>query len=107
MSCTSSTLEDQGDSFGAGQERRRRRQDARPPAAHRAVPEAYIARRELSELRDLLRHCVALTRMRSALAKQGVERPFSKVFGPGGLQFLEALELGAEPRAGSSTARWR
>jgi hypothetical protein len=37
MSCTSRTLEDQGDSFGAGQERRRRRQDARPPAAHRAV----------------------------------------------------------------------
>jgi hypothetical protein len=71
------------------------------------LPEAYIARRELSELRDVLRHCVALTRMRSALAKQGVERPFSKVFGPGGLQFLEALELGAEPRAGSSTARWR
>jgi transposase len=52
------------------------------------LPEAYIARRELSELRDVLRHCVALTRMRSALAKQGVERPFSKVFGPGGLQFL-------------------
>jgi transposase len=52
------------------------------------LPEAYIARRELRELRDLWRHCVALTRVRSALAKPGVKRPFSKVFGPGGLQFL-------------------
>src|SRR5919108_4115564 len=61
------------------------------------LPEAYIAPRELRELRDLLRHRVALTRMRSALAKQGVERPFSKVFGPGGLQLLEALELAENP----------
>jgi transposase len=65
------------------------------------LPEAYIAPRELRELRDLLRHRVALTRMRSALknragsilAKQGVKRPFSDMFGPGGLRFLEALEL--------------
>jgi transposase len=65
------------------------------------LPEAYIAPRELRELRDLLRHRVALTRMRSALknragsilAKQGVKRPFSDMFGPGGLRFLETLEL--------------
>src|SRR4051794_9212695 len=31
------------------------------------LPEAYIAPRELRDLRDLLRHRVALTRMRSAL----------------------------------------
>jgi transposase len=31
------------------------------------LPEAYVAPRELRELRDLLRHRVALTRMRSAL----------------------------------------
>jgi Transposase len=31
------------------------------------LPEAYIASRELRDLRDLLRHRVALTRMRSAL----------------------------------------
>ena len=67
------------------------------------LPEAYIAPREL---RDLLRHRVALTRMRSALknragsilAKQGVQRPFSDMFGPGGLRFLEALELAESPR---------
>jgi transposase len=70
------------------------------------LPEAYIAPRQLRELRDLLRHRVALTRMRSALknragavlAKQGVERPFSDMFGPGGLQFLAALELAESPR---------
>ena len=65
------------------------------------LPEAYIAPRELRDLRDLLRHRVALTRMRSALknragailAKQGITRPYSDMFGPGGLQFLDALEL--------------
>jgi transposase len=70
------------------------------------LPEAYIAPRELRELRDLLRHRVALTRMRSALknragailAKQGVQRPFSDMFGPGGLRFLESLELPDSPR---------
>jgi transposase len=70
------------------------------------LPEAYIAPRELRELRDLLRHRVALTRMRSALknragailAKQGIQRPYSEMFGPGGLRFLETLELRESPR---------
>src|SRR5436189_1473629 len=70
------------------------------------LPEAYIAPRELRELRDLLRHRVALTRMRSALknragailAKQGVRRPYSDMFGPGGLRFLDMLELPESPR---------
>ena len=70
------------------------------------LPEAYIAPRELRELRDLLRHRVALTRMRSALknragamlAKQGVQRPYSDMFGPSGLRFLEALEMAESPR---------
>ena len=70
------------------------------------LPEAYVAPRELRELRDLLRHRVALTRMRSALknragailAKHGVQRPFSDMFGPGGLRFLAALELREAPR---------
>jgi hypothetical protein len=78
------------------------------------LPEAYIAPRELRGLRDLLRHRVALTRMRTALknragamlAKQGVKRPFSDMFGPGGLQFLEALELAESPR-GRLDSRWR
>jgi transposase len=70
------------------------------------LPEAYIAPRELRDLRDLLRHRVALTRMRSALknrvsavlAKNGIERPYSDLFGPGGLRFLAELELRDGPR---------
>jgi transposase len=70
------------------------------------LPEAYIAPRELRELRDLLRHRVALTRMRSALkqragailAKHGIQRPYSDMFGPSGLRFLETLVLREGPR---------
>jgi transposase len=70
------------------------------------LPEAYIAPRALRDLRDLLRHRVAMTRMRAALknragsilAKQGIKRPYSDMFGPGGLQFLEGLELREVPR---------
>jgi len=65
------------------------------------LPEAYIAPRELRELRELLRHRVALTRMRSALknrvgailAKHGVQRPFTDMFGPSGRRFLHELAL--------------
>lgn len=70
------------------------------------LPEAYIAPRELRDLRDLLRHRVALTRMRSALkqrvgailAKHGIARPYSNLFGPGGMNFLAELELREGPR---------
>jgi len=70
------------------------------------LPEAYIAPRELPELRDLLRHRVALTRMRSALkqrvgailAKHGIQRPYSDMFGPAGLRFLDSLGLAESPR---------
>jgi transposase len=70
------------------------------------LPEAYIAPRELRDLRDLLRHRVALTRMRSALkqragailAEQGIQRPYSDMFGPSGLRFLDGLELRESPR---------
>src|SRR6266498_1875930 len=70
------------------------------------LPEAYIAPRELRDLRDLLRHRVALTRIRSALkqrvgailAKQGIARPYSNLFGPGGSRFLAELELREGPR---------
>src|SRR5215218_3343031 len=70
------------------------------------LPEAYIAPRELRELRDLLRHRVALTRMRSALknrvgailAKQGIQRPFSDMFGPAAMRFLAEVELRESPR---------
>src|SRR5438128_5751837 len=70
------------------------------------LPEAYIAPRELRDLRDLLRHRVALTRMRAALknrvgailAKHGIARPYSDMFGPGGTRFLAELELREGPR---------
>jgi transposase len=65
------------------------------------LPEAYIAPRELRDLRDLLRHRVALTRMRSALknrvhallARQGVQPSHADLFGPGGRSFLAELSL--------------
>src|SRR5262249_51942600 len=64
------------------------------------LPEAYIAPRDLRDLRDLLRHRVALTRMRSALkhrvaailAKNGVQPGYSDLFGPGGRRFPAELE---------------
>src|SRR5947208_16335833 len=70
------------------------------------LPAAYIAPRELRDLRDLLRHRIALTRIRSALkqrvgavlAKQGIARPYSNLFGPGGSRFLTELELRQGPR---------
>jgi transposase len=70
------------------------------------LPEAYLAPRELRELRDLLRHRVALTRMRSALknragailGKNGIQRPLSNMFGPSGLDFLQEVQLREAPR---------
>src|SRR5512132_4103773 len=70
------------------------------------LPEAYIAPREIRTSRDLLRHRVALTRMRSALknrvgailAKHGIQRPYSDLFGPSGTRFLAELELPEQPR---------
>src|SRR5438876_4477938 len=70
------------------------------------LPEAYIAPRELRDLRDLLRHRVALTRIRTSLknrvsailAKNGIARPYSDLFGVGGTQFLSELELRDSPR---------
>jgi transposase len=65
------------------------------------LPEAYVAPRELRDLRDLLRHRIVLTRMRSALknrvhallARHGIQVPYSDLFGPGGLRFLAQLQL--------------
>ena len=70
------------------------------------LPEAYVAPRELRELRELLRHRIALTGMRSALknrvhailAKHGISREHSDLFGKGGREFLEALRLREAPR---------
>jgi transposase len=70
------------------------------------LPEAYVASRELRDLRELLRHRVALTGMRSALknrvhatlARHGVTRQHSDLFGKGGRLFLAELELREAPR---------
>jgi transposase len=65
------------------------------------LPEAYVAPRELRDLRDLLRHRVVLTRMRSALknrvhallARHGIQRQHADLFGQGGRRFLAQLPL--------------
>ena len=70
------------------------------------LPEAYIAPRELRDLRELLRHRATLTRMRSAvknrvhaiLAKHGIADEHSDLFGKGGREFLEQLPLRDAPR---------
>ncbi|MCA1678031.1 MAG: transposase, partial [Actinobacteria bacterium] len=70
------------------------------------LPEAYIAPRELRDLRKLLRHRATLTRMRSAvknrvhaiLAKHGIAREHSDLFGKGGREFLAGLQLRDAPR---------
>ena len=70
------------------------------------LPEAYIAPRDLRDLRELLRHRATLTRMRSAvknrvhaiLAKHGIANEHSDLFGKGGREFLEQLQLRDAPR---------
>ena len=70
------------------------------------LPEAYVAPRELRDLRDLLRHRIALTQMRTALknrvhaqlARAGIQQRHSDLFGPGGREFLRGLGLREEPR---------
>jgi len=70
------------------------------------LPEAYVAPRELRDLRDLLRHRIALTQMRSALknrvhamlARHGVQHGHSDLFGRVGTAFLDELALREPPR---------
>jgi transposase len=65
------------------------------------LPEAYIAPPELRDLRELLRHRVVLTRMRTAvknrvhalLARQGILPEHTDLFGKAGREFLASLEL--------------
>jgi transposase len=71
------------------------------------LPEAYVAPRELRDQRDLLRQRVVLTQMRTALknrvhaliARQGIQHAHADLFGPGGLRFLDKLQLRPDPRA--------
>jgi transposase len=70
------------------------------------LPEAYIAPRELRDLRELLRHRIGLTSMRAALknrvhailAKHGITRVHSDLFGKGGREFLAELKLREAPQ---------
>ena len=65
------------------------------------LPEAYVAPRELRDLRDLLRHRIVLTRMRTALknrvhallARQGIQQGHADLCGAAGRRFLAALPL--------------
>src|SRR5271166_326062 len=65
------------------------------------LPEAYVAPRELRDLRELLRYRIALTQMRTALknrvhatlARQGVRNDHADLFGRAGREFLGGLEL--------------
>jgi transposase len=65
------------------------------------LPQAYVAPRQLRELRELLRHHIGRTRLRTALknrvhallARQGVQHRRAELFGPRGRRFLAQLSL--------------
>ena len=71
------------------------------------LPEAYVAPRELRDLRELLRQRIALTQLRTALknrvhallARHGVRVQRTDLFGRGGRAFLAGLPL-REPQRG-------
>jgi transposase len=73
------------------------------------LPEAYIAPRELRELRELLRHHIALTRLRTALknrvhallARQGVQHGRAELFGPKDVPTWLSSPCPPRPGAGS------
>jgi transposase len=70
------------------------------------LPEAYVAPRELRDLRDLLRQRVVLTQMRTALknrvhaliARQGIAHGHADLFGGAGRATLDRLPLRPQPR---------
>jgi transposase len=83
--------------------------DARTPAQllrTDLLPEPTSPPRELRDLRDLLRHRIALTQMRTALknrihamlARHGVQHGYSDLFGRAGAAFLDQLALREPPR---------
>ena len=65
------------------------------------VPQAYIPPREVRDLREILRHRAFLVylqtavknRIHSYLSKQGIEPPFTDLFGKSGLTWLRTLEI--------------
>jgi transposase len=70
------------------------------------LPEAYIAPREVRDLRDLLRHRWVLVRLRASLkcrvhaliARHGIQPPHGEMFGPAGRRFLAQVELRPAPQ---------
>jgi len=70
-------------------------------------PESYLAPPEVRQLRERIRHRMALShlrqilknRMHALLHRLGILHDFSDVFGVEGRQFLDALELPAASRA--------
>lgn len=70
------------------------------------LPESYIAPREVRDLRELSRHRIVLTQIRTSLkcrvhaliSRHGIQPPFGEMFGPRGLEFLEQVELRAPSR---------
>ena len=79
------------------------------------VPESCIAPREARDLRELLRHRVVLTRIRTSLkcrvhgliSRYGVIPPHGNTFGPRGLVFLRELELRPPSRRRLDSTRRR
>ena len=71
------------------------------------LPEAYVAPRELRQLRQLLRQRVCLTQLRTSLknrvhallAREGIQRRHSDLFGRAGRAFLAELPLRPPERA--------
>jgi len=65
------------------------------------LPEAWIAPPAVQELRELVRHRAKLVALRShckaqvhaVLAKRGVAVPMSDLFGVGGIDLLDGLDL--------------
>jgi transposase len=70
------------------------------------IPEAYVPPREIRDLRDLVRHRTALTRVQtsvknrihSILTREGVQYSFSDLFGKAGTKFLKTVELRKQNR---------
>jgi transposase len=75
------------------------------------LPEAWIAPRDVRELRELTRYRAKLVNMRTSckdqmhavLAKLGVRVTCSDIFGKGGTQWLDALRL-PQPYAGKMSS---
>src|SRR5262249_25151456 len=65
------------------------------------LPEAYIAPRQLRDVRELLRHRAALVTMRTALknrvhailARHGIDHEHADLFGKAGREFLEIVPV--------------